>query len=95
MLSLSAQAFSHFSYCQTLKTSEGPKVVVDIQGVVNAEKTLYQLTDPAVHFAGGDGCFYGETNNGAHGIQQFFESHQCNDVCRSLGLTEWPGSSST
>lgn len=95
MLSFPGQAFSHFTYCKTLKDGTGPKLVVDIQGVANADKTLYHLTDPAVHFAGDDGRCYGDTNNGSQGIEQFFNSHQCNDVCRSLGLTDWPGSSST
>ena len=93
MLSFPAQAFSHFTYCKTLKAERGPKLIVDIQGVANADKTLYQLTDPPVHCAEHDGRCYGDTNNGSLGIEQFFDSHQCNDVCRSLGLIDRPGSS--
>ncbi|CAL8464952.1 g4487 [Coccomyxa elongata] len=85
-------AYSHFTYCKTHKAADGPKLVVDIQGVKDAEKTLYHLTDPAVHFAGGGCCGFGDTNCGTRGIKSFFDSHQCNSVCRSLGLRGKPSS---
>ena len=69
--------------------------MVDIQGVVDAKKTVYQLTDPAVHFAGNEiRGGYGETNCGAKGIESFFASHVCSQTCHSLGLKEKPGASS-
>lgn len=87
---MSAQAFSHFTYCKTHKAADGPKLVVDIQGVKDAHNNLYHLTDPAVHFAGGGCCGFGDTNCGTRGIKSFFDSHQCTSMCRSLGLNEEP-----
>ncbi len=88
------QAFSHLTFRQTANKESNAlwaEVVVDIQGVVDADKTLYRLTDPAIHCQGSRHCF-GYTNCGARGIVQFLESHKCNSVCQSLEL---PRQSST
>ena len=69
------QAFSHF----TFERSGHQLMVVDIQGVGD----LY--TDPQIHTATGEE--YGDGNLGTKGMAFFFHSHQCNDICLSLGLT--------
>lgn len=69
------QAFSHF----TFECSQHELMVVDVQGVGD----LY--TDPQIHTA--KGTDYGDGNLGIKGFALFFSTHQCNDVCKSLGLT--------
>jgi len=68
------QAFSHYTYHHT----QGQIMVVDMQGVGD----LY--TDPQVHTITGQG--YGLGNWGREGMATFFATHQCNSVCRYLGL---------
>jgi len=88
-----AQAFSHFTYVR----SGGQLMVVDLQGsLVRHEETdtsEFILTDPAIHkrkFRRGrrlfKGVSFGRTDRGREGIYAFFDTHECNDACRLLGL---------
>ena len=63
--------------------SDGFLVVVDLQGI--ERKSEYGLTDPCIN------CKeprFGNTNMGEVGIQQFFRTHKCNDICKHMGLRE-------
>ena len=68
------QAFSHFTYEESGKQL----VIVDVQGVDD----LY--TDPQIHTADYQG--FGMGNLGQKGILKFLLTHQCNPVCRAVGL---------
>ena len=80
--SVTLQAFSHFSWTKSKKKL----VICDLQGVVNSNKIF--LTDPAIH------CIdymvlqpkKGGNNLGLPGIQKFFRTHICNDICHKMEL---------
>ena len=74
------QAFSHFTYVHSGESL----LICDLQGVRNS-RGVNQLSDPAIH------CrirqrTYGNTDSGFLGIRRFFNSHNCNNICRSMGL---------
>jgi hypothetical protein len=80
------QAFSHFTY----RSSKRKMLVCDLQGVYSETLDTVELTDPVIHFASGHhddkNHVYGRTDRGRKGIQDFFKTHKCNDVCAMLGL---------
>jgi hypothetical protein len=88
------QTFSHFTY----ERSKKQLMVVDLQGVLQTKpdgNLEYVLTDPAIHKRRRkkrtnklQNWTFGRTDRGESGMRQFFETHQCNDACRILGLTE-------
>ena len=76
-----ASAFAHFTYCST----SGVLMVTDLQGVA-VSKGVYTLTDPSIHTADPANYLPHPTNLGTKGITGFFQSHQCNHVCKALQL---------
>ena len=91
-----AQAFSHYSYVR----SGGQLMVVDLQGTLQVKPNQtreFIFTDPAIHKrkrAMGSAFLralnLGRTNRGRQGMDDFWESHVCNDACRLLGLRPRP-----
>jgi hypothetical protein len=74
---LAAEAFSHFTFCE----SDGKMLIVNLQGV----RGLY--TNPQIHTTS-DSNIIGVRNEGSQGIQQWIQSHKCNDICKAKGLAE-------
>ncbi|CAE7224830.1 ak1, partial [Symbiodinium pilosum] len=73
-----AQAFSHY----TFQKSGGDVLVSDIQGVQTT------LTDPQIHSE--DVNRFGRGNLRTKGMDMFFASHVCSDICHTLGLEAHP-----
>jgi myosin-heavy-chain kinase len=76
---MAVEAFSHF----TLEDSGGSMLVCDLQGVNDF------LTDPQIHTVDGKGLGMG--NMGRRGINKWVEKHECNSMCRALGLQPLSG----
>ncbi|CAM9472532.1 unnamed protein product [Choristocarpus tenellus] len=85
------QAFSHFSYVHTKRKM----LVCDLQGIlskvqppVDGRSGVFELTDPVIHYKSTKGRrqVYGHTDMGMKGVQEFFKTHMCNDVCQLLGI---------
>jgi hypothetical protein len=82
------QAFSHFSYVKSRRTL----IVVDLQGVLTVSKqggNMFELTDPVIHRRdkkAGRQWDFGRTDRGKAGINAFFRTHQCSEMCKLLGL---------
>ena len=70
-------AFTHWTYA----TTKGNLMVVDLQGVEQEKE--YTLTDPSIHCKKPK---YGSTNCGEVGMQQFLQTHKCDNVCCTLEL---------
>ena len=87
------QAFSHYTY----EKSKKKLMVVDLQGVFEEYEDgtkQYVLTDPVIHKRKRGKqkqltqWTFGRTDRGEKGMKAFFDSHECNEVCRLLGLHE-------
>jgi hypothetical protein len=77
------QAYSHFTY----NASGRRFLVCDLQGVLNTNKQppVFELTDPAIHYKKRtDRDDYGRTDLDENGIEQFFHTHVCSDLCRMV-----------
>ncbi|KAL3779164.1 hypothetical protein HJC23_014011 [Cyclotella cryptica] len=74
------QAFSHFSYAKSKKNC-----IVQQQ----VGRNIYELTNPVIHRHNkkklGRHWEFGRMDKGMEGIH-VFETRQCNEVCRLLGL---------
>ena len=82
------QAFSCFSY----RFSGKRFLVCDLQGVldVTSSPPCFELTDPVIHYRSRTdrrGVF-GRTDRGPKGIDNFYKTHQCTELCRAL-MKEW------
>jgi hypothetical protein len=71
-------AFAHWSY----EYSGHYLLLCDIQGVDVASG--FVLTDPCLHCV--DEKRFGDTNLGKAGMEGFFASHVCTEICEALGL---------
>ncbi|XP_022097540.1 alpha-protein kinase 1-like isoform X1 [Acanthaster planci] len=71
-------AFSHFTY----HASNGEFLVSDLQGVYNRQG--FCLTDPAIQSGGSELNAHGPTDLGKYGIVKFFQTHNCNKLCKGL-----------
>ena len=77
------QAFSHFSYI----FSKRKFLVCDLQGVLSTDtdEPLLELTDPVIHYSEmTNRDDYGRTDRGQQGIDDFFRSHKCSNLCHML-----------
>jgi len=64
-----------------------------MQAVWNATDG-FTLTDPVIHHASKSGRHKhtnGATDKGVEGIRSFLKTHECNDLCRRLGLDPYDG----
>ena len=74
------QAFSHYTWAKS-----GQSILIcDHQGVQTPGGGV-TLTDPAMHSCGPGGK-YGPTDQGRKGVQRFFKTHTCNDICQRMNL---------
>ena len=84
------QAFSHFTYMW----SKREKIVCDLQGVLDKSllQPLFEFTDPVIHYKSKSGRknVFGRTDKGQKGINDFFKTHKCNNVCKALGINSYP-----
>ena len=73
------QAFSHYTWAKSRQSI----LICDHQGVQTPGGIT--LTDPAMHSCGPGGK-YGATDQGRKGVQRFFKTHTCNDICQRMNL---------
>ena len=81
------QAYSHFTYLASRRRF----LVCDLQGVLNTDEKppVFELTDPAIHYTKMTSRkYFGWTDMGEHGIEDFLETHTCSNLCRML-LKRW------
>ncbi len=50
---------------------------------------LFELTDPVIHYSSGSGRrqVFGRSDRGKKGMQDFFKTHQCSELCRAVRRT--------
>ena len=81
------QAFTHFTYLFTVRQV----MVCDLQGVYNYDLVppTFEFTDPAIHYRSKKGRrhVFGRTDDGEAGMDKFFETHKCNQVCKLMQLS--------
>jgi hypothetical protein len=77
------QTLSHFSYTH----SGGDYLLCDLQGIWN-EYDGFEFTDPCIHTAG-EAHANGPTDKGNSGIDLFFKSHVCTELCYLLELPSY------
>ena len=67
-------------------------MVCDLQGVLETDCSppVYKLTDPVIHYSSSRGRtnVFGRTDRGKKGINSFFRTHKCSELCRALNR-EW------
>lgn len=74
-------AFSHYSWMK----SQNTLLICGLQGFKKKKEDKIVLTDPIIH-SNGDGEQYGAMDGGRKGIQAFFESHTCSNICLNMKL---------
>jgi Alpha-kinase family len=78
----------HFSYLFTNKKL----LVCDLQGVYNMDMVppTFELSDPAIHYRSKSekSMVFGRTDRGQPGINNFFRTHKCTDICKILELSQ-------
>ncbi|CAF1059515.1 unnamed protein product, partial [Brachionus calyciflorus] len=73
-------SFSHWTY----QVTKEYLIVNDLQGML-VDNKHYILTDPAISSPEGYERF-STTNLALKGIKKFFQTHQCNHICKHLKL---------
>ena len=80
------QAFSHFTY----RYSRRKSLVCDLQGVLSpatrSSPPAFEFTDPVIHYKSSTGRkhVFGRTDRGKKGMSDFFQTHDCGELCRML-----------
>merc|ERR1712003_307780 len=66
-------------------------MVCDLQGVYNSDMIppVFELTDPAIHYKSksGKSNVFGRTDAGEAGMDLFFKTHRCSQVCKWMQLS--------
>ena len=81
------QTFSCFACSQSGRRY----LVCDLQGVLDesSETPCFELTDPVIHYRSVSGWknVFGRTDRGQKGIDSFYKTHECSDLCEALEKT--------
>ena len=76
------QAFSHYTWITSRKTL----LICSPQGFKKKLQNKIFLTDPTIH-SSGEGGKYGNTDCGMKGVQKFFDTHVCSDICKKMNIS--------
>lgn len=65
-------------------------MVCDLQGICrdDVSPTIFELTDPVVHYASKKTMVYGRADKGSKGMDLLFKTHRCSNVCRLMELSK-------